>query len=100
MSSVLAWLRTQAPGMDAYRDHSAIRIRNKYAAMHVARLRADGVPQTLPDAPFLHVFVARGEASLEGVGVLREGDAVRLVTPAGAQEIEVLSVSYPAPAGS
>ena len=30
----------------------------------------------------------------------REGDAVRLVTPAGAQEIEVLSVSYPAPAGS
>ena len=28
----------------------------------------------------------------------REGDAVRLVTPAGAKEIEVLSVSYPAPA--
>jgi transcription elongation factor GreB len=28
----------------------------------------------------------------------REGDVVRLVTPAGAQEIEVLRVSYPAPA--
>ena len=28
----------------------------------------------------------------------REGDAVRLVTPAGAQEIEILSVSYPTPA--
>src|SRR5512140_1181572 len=27
----------------------------------------------------------------------REGDVVRLVTPSGAQEIEVLSVSYPAP---
>ncbi|MEP6790990.1 MAG: transcription elongation factor GreB [Ramlibacter sp.] len=28
----------------------------------------------------------------------REGDAVRLVTPAGVQEIEILRVSYPAPA--
>jgi len=27
----------------------------------------------------------------------REGDAVRLVTPAGAQEIEILEVTYPAP---
>ncbi|MGB6182656.1 MAG: pirin family protein [Rhodococcus sp. (in: high G+C Gram-positive bacteria)] len=67
-----------ASGMDAYKDHSAIRIKNKYAAMHVARLRADTAAQALPDAPFLHVFVARGEASLEGVGLLREGDAVRI----------------------
>ncbi|MFC7960209.1 pirin family protein [Rhodococcoides kroppenstedtii] len=81
-----------ASGMDAYRDHSAIRIRNKYAAMHVARLRADGVPQTLPDAPFLHVFVARGEASLEGVGVLREGDAVR-VTGGGGQRLGTTSAA-------
>jgi len=29
----------------------------------------------------------------------REGDVVRLVTPSGPQEIEVLRVSYPAPAG-
>jgi transcription elongation factor GreB len=28
----------------------------------------------------------------------REGDVVRLVTPPGAQEVEVLSVKYPAPA--
>jgi len=27
----------------------------------------------------------------------RVGDAVRLITPAGAREIEVLSVDYPAP---
>jgi transcription elongation factor GreB len=27
----------------------------------------------------------------------REGDLVKLVTPVGAQEIEILSVSYPAP---
>ena len=30
----------------------------------------------------------------------REGDAVKLVTPAGVQEIEVISVAYPAPAAS
>ena len=30
----------------------------------------------------------------------REGDAVKLVTPAGAQEIEVLKVAYPAPAAT
>lgn len=29
----------------------------------------------------------------------REGDVVRLMTPQGAQEIEVLTVRYPAPAG-
>jgi len=30
----------------------------------------------------------------------REGDVVRLITPAGAQEIEVLAVAYPAPGAS
>ncbi|MBC7604441.1 MAG: transcription elongation factor GreB [Ramlibacter sp.] len=30
----------------------------------------------------------------------REGDAVKLVTPAGAQEVEVLKVEYPAPGAS
>lgn len=67
-----------ASGMDAYADHSAIRIKNKYAAMHVARMQPGRPPITLPDAPFLHVFVAQGEASMEGVGLLTEGDAVRL----------------------
>ena len=45
--------------MDASADHSAIRIRNRYAAMHAARMRPDR-PVTLPDAPFVHLFVARG----------------------------------------
>ena len=31
----------------------------------------------LPDAPRLHVFVARGAADLEGAGRLDEGDAAR-----------------------
>ena len=30
----------------------------------------------------------------------REGDVARLITPAGPQDIEVLKVAYPAPAGS
>lgn len=81
-----------ASGMDAYKDHSAIRIRNKYAAMHVARLHAEHVPTTLPDAPFLHVFVARGEASLEGVGLLAEGDAVR-VRGGGGQTLTTASAA-------
>jgi quercetin 2,3-dioxygenase len=33
---------------------------------------------TVPDAPFVHLFVARGSADLEGAGLLEEGDAVRL----------------------
>ena len=37
----------------------------------------------VPDAPFVHVFVARGAATLEGAGPLATGDAVRL-TAAGA----------------
>ncbi len=85
-----------ATGMPEYVDHSAIRIKNKYAAMHVARMQAGQTPVALPDAPLLHVFVARGEASMEGVGPLGEGDAVRvrggggqLVTTDSAAEIIV-----------
>ncbi len=74
-----------ASGMKAYADHSAIRIRNKYAAMHVARVQP-GQPVVLPDAPYLHVFVARGEAALEGAGPLTEGDAVR-VSGGGGQQL-------------
>ncbi len=74
---------TVASGMDAYRDHAAIRIHNRHAAMHVVRLRPDARPVTLPDAPLLHVFVARGPVDLEGAGPLAEGDAVRITGDGG-----------------
>src|SRR3546814_12695409 len=54
-----------ASGMERYKDHSAIRINNKNAAMHVARI-LPGTSVNLPGARFLHVFVAQGTAELEG----------------------------------
>src|SRR5439155_10617617 len=43
-----------ASGMGRHDGHSAIRIKNQYAALHAARL---GVDQSvgLPEAPFLHL---------------------------------------------
>jgi hypothetical protein len=70
-------LVTVASGMAKHDGESAIRIKNRHAALHAARLRA-GESVTLPDAPFQHLFVPRGEVSLEGAGALHEGDAVRL----------------------
>jgi len=60
---------------------AAIRIHQKDATLWVGRLRADASVQ-LPDAPFVHVFIARGDAEVDGVGQLNTGDAVRF-TDAG-----------------
>jgi quercetin 2,3-dioxygenase len=75
-------LVTVASGMARHEDRSAIRIKNKYAALHVARL-APGQSVELPEAPFLHLFVPRGAATLEGAGELGKGDAVRLTATGG-----------------
>ncbi|EIV92033.1 pirin-like bicupin family protein [Frankia sp. QA3] len=72
-------------GMARHDGASAIRIRNRYAALHVARLGA-GQSVQLPDAPYLHLFVARGEITLEGAGPLHAGDAVRF-TGIGGQQV-------------
>jgi quercetin 2,3-dioxygenase len=37
----------------------------------------------LPEAPFLHLFVPRGQVTLEGAGPLAAGDAVRLTATGG-----------------
>ncbi|MFC7446731.1 pirin family protein [Rhodococcus daqingensis] len=71
-----------ASGMPAHRNQSAITIANTGAALHVARLQPGGSVQ-LPEAPYLHLFIAQGEVSLEGAGILSEGDAVRLTASGG-----------------
>ena len=74
-----------ASGMAKHRDVSAIRIRNRYAALHVARLQP-GQTVELPDAPYLHLFVPVGAVVLEGAGPLGTGDAV-LFTATGGQQV-------------
>jgi redox-sensitive bicupin YhaK (pirin superfamily) len=71
-----------ASGMARDEGRSAIRINNKYAALHVARLEP-GQSVELPEAPFLHLFVPRGTVDLEGAGALAEGDAVRFTATGG-----------------
>ncbi len=67
------------------RDDAAISIHNKNAALHAARLQPGDVV-SLPDAPFVHLFVPRGGVTLEGAGPLHEGDAVRF-TGGGGQRV-------------
>jgi redox-sensitive bicupin YhaK (pirin superfamily) len=69
-------LVTVASGMS--RDDTApMRIHNRRAAFHVARLGVDaGV--VLPDAAYVHLFVATGAVRLEDAGELGAGDAARL----------------------
>ena len=71
-----------ASGMARHDGASAIRIRQRDAALHAARLAA-GQTVTLPDAPYVHLFVPRGAVTLEGAGALAEGDAVRLTGAGG-----------------
>jgi hypothetical protein len=61
---------------------SAVRIANRHATLHAARLQP-GRSVALPDAPYLHLFVARGAVTLEGAGGLAEGDAVRFTATGG-----------------
>ncbi|MCV7154098.1 pirin family protein [Mycolicibacterium pyrenivorans] len=78
-------LVTIASGMPEHRDAAAIGIRNRYAALHGARLQP-GQSVELPEAPYLHLFVPRGEVVLEDAGPLLEGDAVRF-TASGGQRV-------------
>jgi redox-sensitive bicupin YhaK (pirin superfamily) len=68
---------TIASGLARHREAAAVTLGAQGAALHVARLGAAGAAE-VPDAPHVHLFVARGSAELESAGTLDEGDAVRL----------------------
>jgi hypothetical protein len=55
------------------------------ATLWVATLDAD-TTVVVPDAPFVHVMISTGGATLAGAGTLAAGDAVRL-TAAGALDL-------------
>jgi len=61
---------------------AAISIRQKGAVLWGGRLGASETV-TIPDAPYVHVFVAKGSAELEGAGSLKTGDEARLTAAGG-----------------
>jgi quercetin 2,3-dioxygenase len=64
---------------------AAISIRQKDAVLWVGRLQP-GQSVTIPDALYVHLFVAKGAVRFEGSEVLQAGDTVRL-TMAGTPSI-------------
>ena len=77
-----------ASGLPSHAGVAAIRVGNRHAALHAARL-APGQRVQLPDAPYLHLFVPRGSVALEDAGALSTGDAVRC-TAIGGQRVTAL----------
>jgi len=77
LSSGLVTIASGIPGRDA-----AISLHNHHAALHAARLQP-GDSVSTPAAPYLHVFVPRGRVTVEGVGDLDAGDAVRFTDAEG-----------------
>lgn len=71
LSGGLVTIASGMPGIEA-----AITLHNRGAALHATRL-APGDAVDLPQAPYLHVFVARGRIDAAAIGELAEGDAVR-----------------------
>jgi len=61
---------------------TALPLRQPDATLYAGRLTR-GWPVSLPEAPYVHLYVARGAVHLEGAGPLEAGDAARL-TGAGA----------------
>jgi redox-sensitive bicupin YhaK (pirin superfamily) len=56
---------------------AAIKIRQRGAVLWGGRLKP-GESVQIPDAPLMHLYVAKGAAELEEAGRLAAGDAVRL----------------------
>jgi redox-sensitive bicupin YhaK (pirin superfamily) len=72
-------------------DDAAITLGNSSATMYGARLQP-GDAVEMPEAPYLHLFIPLGQVSLEGVGTLDSGDAVRF-TGSGGQRVTAVAPS-------
>ena len=71
-----------ASGRPGPHGEAAIRIGQRDATLHAARL-APGAGVALPTAPFVHLYVPQGTVTLEGAGLLGEGDAARIADAQG-----------------
>src|SRR3954452_9573839 len=61
---------------------AAIGIRQKDAVLWASRIRS-GDEVSLPEAPYVHLYVAKGAVTVEGAGALATGDAVRITGAEG-----------------
>ena len=75
-----------ASGMPEHDGAAAIRIKNRYAALHAARLQP-GQSVTLPEAPFLHLFVPRGTRDPGGRRAARRPATRSRFTATGGQQV-------------
>ena len=76
---------TLVPLASGRESDAAIKIHQRDATLWVARLNP-GAQVTTPDAPYVHLFVARGAVDVDGAGRIESGDAIR-ATAAGAQTL-------------
>ena len=68
------------------RGHDAtVSIRQHGAVLWAGRLKPSETVK-IPDAKFVHLYMAKGASELEGAGTLSAGDAVRL-TAAGSRQL-------------
>jgi redox-sensitive bicupin YhaK (pirin superfamily) len=71
-----------ASGLAKHATSAAIRINQSQAGLYAARLAPDASVH-LPQAPYVHLFVALGTITLEGAGPLGTADAARLLASDG-----------------
>jgi len=70
---------TLVPIASGREPDAAVRVHQRDATLWVGRLRG-GAEVAVPDAPYVHVFVAVGDATLGGTNELGAGDAARLTS--------------------
>ena len=69
------------PVASGHDPDAAVRLGCATATLWVTRL-GQGVVRILPEAGHVHAYLAAGQASVEGVGELASGDALRITGPA------------------